>query len=285
MNGVYPHEIIYLVILISFSVIFISSSNYQQYLKCYLIFYIVLTVFYEILFHFLPFFYNMIYAIPITIFSVTASIFGGLGVILQEDKELRDNWKISSALTRIGAVLMIINLILFIWFFSSLFLDFNKLSFVSSNPINGLIATWMYRLLHFLFFIAGFYASRNIRSVSNRKEKILFILSILAIFLAILDGIFNISIKWPILYLGNIYFGFFFIFQTFMFIINLRKTKGSSISIIMYISLIWLIAAFFFSENIIVLTEFPSIFNKWLFWLYITGFLISFRYKKNNSSF
>jgi hypothetical protein len=281
-------EMLYLGILLLFSVILISSDNKTQYITRYFIFYIIFTLIYEliIVYFVAPNFLHTIF-IPgniltsflITFLSLTASSFGAVGIISQSDEELRDNWEINSTLVKTGTVIMGIFLILFIWFVISLFFDFRILSLYSLEYLNRIIAISMYRLLFFLFFVSGFYVSRNIRDFSDRKKKFLFILSFISLFLAIFDGIFNISIRWPFLYINNIYFGFFFIFQSIIFVINISKAKKASISTIMWISLFWLIAAFFFFENNNVLTEFPIIFPKWLIWLYIIGFLISFRYK------
>lgn len=296
MNGANVFEIIYLVTLLLFSVILAFTDNRLQYVKRYLIFYVIFTLIYElvIVFFIAPNVINAIFlpgnivtAFLIAFFSVIASSFGGAGIILQEDEELRHDWEISPKLVNIGAVVMVIFLALFIWYFISLFFEptLQKLSLYSLDDINRIIAISMYRLLFFLFFMSGFYVSRNIRVLSDVKRKILFFLSILTLILAILDGIFNISIRWSFLYFNNIYFGFFFIFQGGMFIINIGKGQKASISIIMWISLLWLIAALFFFENISILTEFPNIFPKWLLWLYLAGFLVSFRYRIYEGSF
>jgi len=144
----------------------------------------------------------------------------------------------------------------------------------------------IYRLSFFLFFISGISSGRNIRKIKGVKQFFLFIFSIISLILAFFEGIFNLTFRWPFLIYFNLYFGFFFLFQSSIFIIqSIQVSKNNKIyfsrgaRIIMWTSLLWLITIFFIFENLNILTEFPSITLNWLFWVYLCGFCLSFFYR------
>ena len=274
----YIFEIVYFIIVIASIFILTFSSDHVKYIKRITIFFISLTLvygFFDLVIPFMPPAYPGFWLLlGLTVVVVS---FGSIGMVLQEDKQVREGWKIPSAFSVLGSILMGFWIVAFLGPFittGGIFLD-------SPGPYARPLGFSIYALSFFLFFISGFYASRNIRDLRGVKGKLLFSLSLLSVILSILDGILNITIKWPFLYFGyfGLYFGFFFIFQSLSFILRLTKADRISIGILMVISLFWVILAFFYVENFSILTPFPAIYPKLLFWLFIIGFIISFRYK------
>lgn len=233
-------------------------------------------------------------------FCIIALSFGARGIILQEDEKARNDWEIRRVYSIMGSIIMvlfitILSSYLIFFFFIPYFsgLPVERLSLVTThtafNLLNRTVSSTVYRLSFFLFFISGITSGRNIRKIKGVKQVFFFFFSLLSIFLAFLNAIFNITLKWPILFFFSLYFGFFFIFQSFIFFVNtiqasrqkeFHMSKGTLI--IMWSSLLWLISVFFIFENLEVLTEFPSSIMNWTFWIFLCGFGLSFLYRESN---
>lgn len=236
----------------------------------------------------------ILYPIYNFIFTIIVLSFGARGIILQEDEKARNNWEIRRGYSIIGSIIMVIFITIlssylifffFIPYYSGLPVE--RLSLISTHEafffLNRTVSTSVYRLSFFLFFISGISSGRNIRKIKGVKQAFFFIFSLLSIFLAILDGIFNLTFRWSFLFFFSLYFGFFFIFQSTIFFINtIQASRNNEIYmskgtlIIMWSSLLWLISMFFIFENLEVLTEFPSNIKNWVFWIFLWGFCLSF---------
>ena len=131
------------------------------------------------------------------------------------------------------------------------------LSYNSSDWFVRIVTSMNYRLGYFLFFISGFYTAGNLRIKRKFSSVFSFFLSIASFIVFLLD-IFQISIKWQFLYLGNIYFGFFFLFQSSTYFLRIFKIESRSLKFFASIAFLILVGTLLVSENITVLSDFPQ---------------------------
>lgn len=277
-------EFAFFISLIGFSFMLTLLKDYLNFIKFFLYFFIINVLALEIM---EPFFIGESINISI-IFTVS---FATIGTILFEDKNIAEEWGLRSlriitimGLIFVGTFLATLFIYVYTCIYGSLVreIPFIKLSAFPGDTSEFrftvfYLSTTIRRISFFIFLISGFYSGQNLSRIRGFKNTTLFILCVLSLILASLELFFDISIKWSFLYVRSLYFGFFFIFQSFSYLINSFR-NGLLKSPITWASFIWLIFTLFIIENIAVLTDFPLNFKLQLFILYIIGVFIGLRY-------
>lgn len=306
-------EYLYLIAIVVYLVLLTLLKDYKNYIKKVIVVFILISVYMEILYLLFLFFlhkFTIRIIVPgelptiyftnfITVsFSLIALIFGILGIVLLEDKDMQERLNPKRGWIVIGALMVLLflfYLFFYIWtfiighiFWGQPIIALNPVSFDPGNvPFLGFFSMetldlTIFRLSFFLFFISGFYAGRRMKPEKSFGSIFITCITILSVSLAVLDSIFKIIIRWDFLYISGLYFGFFFIFQSISFLSNLksngRESEGKSYLVIMIFSCFMLIFALFVFENIEIMMNYALGFADLWFLLFILGFIIGLRY-------
>lgn len=154
---------------------------------------------------------------------------------------------------------------------------------LADNPIFILMYSLpLYRFSFFAFFMSGLVSGGELRDADRTKKSdivksVLIIFSLVLVFMEI----FGIAIRWPFLYYGVFYFGFFFIFQMIIYGNILRKLERKLIALELMLGLM---TTFFIFENVDIFPGFPSELALYVSLLFTLGFLGAFRYRKEKTT-
>ena len=306
-------EYLYLIGIVIYLVLLTPLKDYKNYIKKVIIVFVIISIYMEVFYLLLLLFlhkftiriimpgeFPTLYVTNIftVSFSLIALVFGIFGIVLLEDKNMKERLNPKRGWVIIGVLmvfLFLMYLFFYIWnfiighiFWGQPIIELNPISFDPGNihimqffSMETLDLT-IFRLSFFLFFISGFYAGRRMKPEKSFWSIFIFCITALSVILAILDSIFKIVIRWDFLYTSGFYFGFFFLFQSSSFLYNLKSNyseiKGRSLSIIMIFSFVMLIFALFVFENIESMMSYALGFADLWFLLFLLGFIISLRY-------